>query len=208
MAWGFPVFHHSFVFFGSFHIGSLVIRPSCSGEEHIGRLAVDGTLWSCRLGLCRWRRDARLVENPWKCLGPVEGVGGHSQIGSKANMIPKWGWEDEIWGSNISFETIYCNVAASTPYLGDKPPKWMIGILLYKPHQNEPQNKTCYFPWYWLFNRDPHNGLLESLHDWVSPIYTEQHGALPFFIAQMTKLLEVQIPKNHFLNRFSVTQLF
>ena len=32
----------------------------------------------------------------------------------------------------------------------------------------------------WLFNRDPHNGLLESLHDWVSPSNTLNNMG-PFF---------------------------
>ena len=31
----------------------------------------------------------------------------------------------------------------------------------------EPRKKPSYLPLYWLFNRDPYNGLLQSLCDWV-----------------------------------------
>ena len=39
---------------------------------------------------------------------------------------------------------------------------------------SEPRNKPSYFPLYWLFNRDPYNGLSKSPYNWVvlkSPIY-------------------------------------
>ena len=31
----------------------------------------------------------------------------------------------------------------------------------------EPRKKPSYFPLYWLVNRDPYNGLLKSLYNWV-----------------------------------------
>ena len=32
---------------------------------------------------------------------------------------------------------------------------------------SEPRKKPSYFPLYWLVNRDPYNGLLQSLYNWV-----------------------------------------
>ena len=43
----------------------------------------------------------------------------------------------------------------------------------------EPRKKPSYFPLYWLVNRDPYYGLLQSLYNWVvitPPIYTKQPG--------------------------------
>ena len=61
--------------------------------------------------------------------------------------------------------------------LTDRTCKWMLG-------------RHSYFPVYWLFHRDPYNGLLESLHNWVgfNPLYTvnnqtffhSSNGSLPF----------------------------
>ena len=53
---------------------------------------------------------------------------------------------------------------------------------------SEPRNKPSYFPLYWLFNRDPYNGLSKSPYNWVvlkSPIYIYIHPEQPVcFIAQ------------------------
>ena len=35
------------------------------------------------------------------------------------------------------------------------------------PATSEPRKKPSYFPLYWLVNRDPYNGLLSSLYNWV-----------------------------------------
>ena len=37
----------------------------------------------------------------------------------------------------------------------------------------EPRKNPSYFPLYWLVNRDPYNGLLQSLYNWVGfhPLY-------------------------------------
>ena len=35
------------------------------------------------------------------------------------------------------------------------------------PAPPEPRKKPSYFPLYWLVNRDPYNGVLKSLHNWV-----------------------------------------
>ena len=40
-------------------------------------------------------------------------------------------------------------------------------VLLKAPKTNEPRKKPSYFPLYWLVNRDPYNGLLQSLYNWV-----------------------------------------
>ena len=45
----------------------------------------------------------------------------------------------------------------------------------------EPRKKASYFPLYWLVNRDPYNGVVYSLYNWVvfHPLYTlNNHGAL------------------------------
>ena len=31
----------------------------------------------------------------------------------------------------------------------------------------EPRKKPSYFPLYWMVNRDPYNGLFQSLYNWV-----------------------------------------
>ena len=50
--------------------------------------------------------------------------------------------------------------------------------------------KHSYFPFYWLFDRDPYNGLLSYQHHWIvqSPIYPKQLGFL--FIAHVAKECE------------------
>ncbi len=56
------------------------------------------------------------------------------------------------------------------------------------------EKKTSYFPLYWLVNRDPYNGLLKSLYNWVGfhPLYilTNQE---PFFSL-------LNCPSNHTTN--------
>ena len=57
--------------------------------------------------------------------------------------------------------------------------------------------KTSYFPLYWLFSRDPEDGLLSSLYDWVvlSPIvYPKQPS---FFHCSLGGV------SNHYLRQFS-----
>ena len=57
--------------------------------------------------------------------------------------------------------------------------------------------KTTYFPLYWLFIRDPYNGLLYALYDWVvlSPIvYPKQTS---FFHCSLGGV------SNHYLRQFS-----
>ena len=50
------------------------------------------------------------------------------------------------------------------------------------------EKNPYYFPLYWLVNRDPYNGLLQSLYNWVvfHPLYTLNNQG--FFTAQMTIL--------------------
>ena len=47
----------------------------------------------------------------------------------------------------------------------------VVGIHHFTP---EPRKKPSHFPLYWLFNRDPYNGLLCSPYNWVvfHPLYT------------------------------------
>ncbi len=50
--------------------------------------------------------------------------------------------------------------------------------MSHEKNRHEPRKKPSYFPLYWLVNRDPYNGLLQSLYNWVvkSPIYPKQPG--------------------------------
>ena len=45
-----------------------------------------------------------------------------------------------------------------------------------------PRKKPSYFPLYWLVNKDPYNGLLQSLYNWVvfHPLYNPTNQG-PFF---------------------------
>ena len=42
-----------------------------------------------------------------------------------------------------------------------------------RPWHMSYEKKTSYFPLYWMVNRDPYNGLLQSLYNWVGhhPLY-------------------------------------
>ena len=57
-----------------------------------------------------------------------------------------------------------------------------ISFVRYLSHE-----KKNYFPLYWLFNRDPYDGLLHSPHNCVvcHPLYTLRNQG-PFFIAHFT----------------------
>ena len=115
-------------------IGSLVIRSSCSWEEHIGRLAVDWTLCWGRLGPCRWRWDARVETHEMlgttlggTTLGPVNRWFFFFVSDSQPNMISKWvmvKYGDMRDATNKFFQD---DVAASTPLnLGTKHPRFFL----------------------------------------------------------------------------------
>ena len=46
------------------------------------------------------------------------------------------------------------------------------------------EKKPCYFPLYWLINRDPYSGLLQSLYTWVVIPFITQPTRV-FFIAHL-----------------------
>ena len=62
---------------------------------------------------------------------------------------------------------------------------WTLQLQHYLSHE---QKTLGYFPFNWLFNRDPCNGLLQSSHNWVAvhPLYTlkNQAGHCSFRSAQ------------------------
>ena len=50
--------------------------------------------------------------------------------------------------------------------------KWLITMVIVSPPKDrvglvEPRKKPSYFPLYWLVKRDPYNGSLKSLYNWV-----------------------------------------
>ena len=58
--------------------------------------------------------------------------------------------------------------------------------IINPPNTLEPPKNTSYFPLYWLFNRDPYNGLLQSPYNWVvcHPLILYTLNDMFFFIAQ------------------------
>ena len=91
-------------------------------------------------------------------------------------ICPPW-WEGELESTSA-----YCRFLFSenTPYLTSKDE-----ILLWATKKKRP-----YFPLYWLFKRDPFNGLLQPLYNWVGfhPLYNLTNQGL--FIAHMTSTLK------------------
>ena len=80
----------------------------------------------------------------------------------------------------FDFELSFFDKFARFPYPWSK----LISLHQQNDHLSHEKNPRILSMKYWLFNRDPYNGLVKSPHNWVDPLYTLNSKG--FFIANLS----------------------